>query len=72
MLLALPALHPPAPAWKATLEEDFDGLELNPRIWNIESVILRANLAGDVVEATLAKLSVADATVQKVFDGPRM
>ncbi|MEI7730864.1 MAG: glycoside hydrolase family 16 protein [Verrucomicrobiota bacterium] len=37
LLLPLAALSAAEPAWKLTLEENFDGPELNPKIWNVET-----------------------------------
>ena len=35
--LLLAAVDAAEPTWKLALEENFDGAELNPKVWNIES-----------------------------------
>ena len=37
LLTPLVALHAAEPAWKLVLDENFDGTELNPQIWNVET-----------------------------------
>lgn len=37
LLFPLVALHAAEPEWKLRLDENFDGPELNPKIWNVET-----------------------------------
>ena len=37
LVVALPASRAAEPAWKLTLDENFDGTQLNPQTWNVET-----------------------------------
>ncbi|MCX7009113.1 MAG: hypothetical protein NTY53_18005, partial [Kiritimatiellaeota bacterium] len=54
------------PAWKLTLEENFEGKELNPKIWNIETGKRRDALnATDAVDIKDGKLVITTFTDDK-------
>jgi beta-glucanase (GH16 family) len=67
LLLAAPAALPAAEsAWKLTLDENFDGHQLNPQIWNVETGprrdALNSPLAVDVTGGKLLITTFTDAT----------
>ena len=65
LLVPLAGLHAAEPAWKLILDENFDGTELNPRIWNVETGKRRdavnSPLAVDVKDGKLVITTHADA-----------
>jgi beta-glucanase (GH16 family) len=61
---SLASIHAAEPAWKLTLDENFDGTELNPRIWNVETGKRRDAMndpsAVDVVDGKLVITTYTD------------
>jgi beta-glucanase (GH16 family) len=64
LLAPLIAVRAAEPAWKLTLEENFDGAELNPKIWNVETGkrrdALNSPLAVDVQDGKLVITTFTD------------
>jgi beta-glucanase (GH16 family) len=66
LLLLAAAVFSAEPIWKLTLDENFDGAELNPKIWNIETGKRRDSMNSPLaVDVKNGKLVITTYTDEK-------